>query len=151
MTIVIVTIVIASTMLINYLKKEEIKRVDILVNALKFQQEVTTPSLEVQALVLQIYSSNSTIPVIILDKDDRPIEHKNISQEVENDSGKIVALAKKMGKSYPPIELKFSNGNNQYVYYDNSKLLNNLQYSPYILGFFILCYLLFSFWFLRTI
>ena len=79
MTIVIVTIVIASTMLINYLKKEEIKRVDILVNALKFQQEVTTPSLEVQALVLQIYSSNSTIPVIILDKDDRPIEHKNIS------------------------------------------------------------------------
>lgn len=151
MTIVIVTIVIASTMLINYLKKEEIKRVDILVNALKFQQEVTTPSLEVQALVLQIYSSNSTIPVIILDKDDRPIEHKNISQEVENDSGKIVALAKKMGKSYPPIELKFSNGNNQYVYYDNSKLLNNLQYSPYILGFFILCYFLFSFWFLRTI
>lgn len=151
MTIVVLTIVIASTILINFLRKEEIKRVDILVSALKFQQEVTTPSLEVQALVLQIYSSNTTIPVIILDKDDVPIEHKNIPQEIENNPKEVVALAKKMGKNYPPIELKFSNQNNQFVYYDNSELLNNLRYSPFILGFFIVCYFLFSFWFLRTI
>lgn len=151
MTIVVLTVVIASTILINFLRKEEVKRVDILVSALKFQQEVTTPSLEVQSLVLQIYSSNTTIPLVILDKDDQIIEHKNISQDIENDSGEIIALAKKMGKTYPPIELKFPNQNNQFLYYDNSELLNNLQYSPYILGFFILCYFLFSFWFLRTI
>ncbi|SDR06204.1 Histidine kinase-, DNA gyrase B-, and HSP90-like ATPase [Chryseobacterium soldanellicola] len=151
MTIVVLTVVIASTILINFLRKEEIKRVDILVSAIKFQQEVTTPSLEAQALVLQIYSSNTTIPVIILDKDDQLIEHKNIAQDIEGKPKEIVALAKKMAKNYPPIELKFSNQNNQFVYYDNSKLLNNLRYSPYILGFFILCYFLFSFWFLRTI
>lgn len=151
MTIVVVTIVVASMILINFLRKEEIKRVDILVSALKFQQEVTTPSLEVQDLILQIYSSNTTIPVIILDRDDRPIEHKNIPQEIVNDSKEITALAKKMAKNYPPIELKFPNNNNQFVYYDNSRLLNNLRYSPFILGFFILCYFLFSFWFLRTI
>ncbi|PZU17865.1 MAG: sensor histidine kinase, partial [Chryseobacterium sp.] len=45
MTLVVVSIVIASTLVVNYLKKEEVKRVDILVNAIKFQQEVTTPSL----------------------------------------------------------------------------------------------------------
>lgn len=151
MTIVVLTIVVASTILINFLRKEEIKRVDILVSAIKFQQEVTTPSLEVQALVLQIYSSNTTIPVVILDKDNIPIEHKNIPQEIVKDPKKIMALAKKMAKNYPPIELKFSNQNNQFVYYDNSRLLNNLRYSPFILGFFILCYFLFSFWFLRTI
>lgn len=151
MTLVVVTIVVASTILINFLRKEEIKRVDILVSALKFQQEVTTPSLEVQDLILQIYSSNTTIPVIILDKDDNPLEHKNLPQEIGNDPKKITALAKKMAKNYPPIELKFPNKNNQFVYYDNSRLLNNLRYSPYILGFFILCYFLFSFWFLRTI
>lgn len=150
MTALVVAIVVSSTILINFLRKEEIKRVDILVSALKFQQEVT-PSLEVQELVLQIYSSNTTIPVIILDKDDRPIGHKNISKEIENDSEKIVALAKKMGKNYPPIELKFSNQNNQFVYYDNSRLLNNLRYSPYILGLFILLYFGFSFWFFKTI
>jgi hypothetical protein len=71
MTLVVVSIVIASTLIVNYLKKEEVKRVDILVNAIKFQQEVKTPSLEVQELLLTIYSSNTTIPVIILDNNDR--------------------------------------------------------------------------------
>ena len=146
MTLVIITIVITSMILINFLRKEEVKRVDILVSALKFQQEATTPSLEVQELILQIYSSNTTIPVIVLDKDDRPLEHKNIPQEIENDASQITALAKKMAKNYPPIELKFPNGNNQFVYYDNSRLLNNLRYSPFLLGFFILCYFLFSFY-----
>jgi two-component sensor histidine kinase len=151
MTIVVLTIVIASTILFNFLRKEEVKRVDILVTALKFQQEVKVPSLEIQALLLQIYSSNTTIPVIILDKDGQIIEHKNIPQDIENNSAEIVALANKMAKNYPPIEIKVPNANNQFVYYDNSELLNNLRYSPYILGFFILCYFLFSFWFLRTI
>ncbi|KFF01490.1 sensor histidine kinase [Chryseobacterium luteum] len=150
MTLVVVTIVVASTILINFLRKEEIKRVDILVSALKFQQEVT-PSLEVQELILKIYSSNTTIPMIVLDRDDRPMVHKNIPQEIENDPVQITLLAKKMGKSYPPIEIKVPDGNNQFVYYDNSQILNNLRYSPFILGFFILSYFLFSFWFLRTI
>lgn len=151
MTIVVLTIVIASTILINFLRKEEIKRVDILVSALKFQQEVDNPNLEVQALLLQIYSSNTTIPVIILDENDNVIEHKNLPKDVENNSGQIVALAKKMGKSYSPIEIEIAKGDKQVVFYDNSPLLNNLRYSPYILGFFILCYFLFSFWFFRTI
>jgi len=151
MTVVVVTIVIASTILFNFLRKEEIKRVDILVSALKFQQEVTTPSLEIQSLILQIYSSNTTIPVIILDKEDQIIDSKNIPREIENDPKEIILMAKQMAQHYPPIELKFPNQNNQFVYYDNSRLLNNLRYSPYILGFFILSYFLFSFWFLRTI
>ncbi|AZA57327.1 sensor histidine kinase [Chryseobacterium shandongense] len=151
MTIVVLTIVIASTILINFLRKEEIKRVDILVSALKFQQEVETPSLEIQELLLQIYSSNTTIPVIILDKNNQIMVHKNISPDIEDDPKKIVMLAKQMAKSYAPIEIELVKGNKQFVYYDNSRLLNNLQYSPYILGFFILCYFLFSFWFFRTI
>ncbi|MDR6157179.1 MULTISPECIES: sensor histidine kinase [Chryseobacterium] len=151
MTIVVLTIVIASTILINFLRKEEIKRVDILVSALKFQQEVETPSLEIQELLLQIYSSNTTIPVIILDKNDQIMVHKNIPQDIEDNPKKIVALAKQMAKSYAPIEIEIVKGNKQLVFYDNSRLLNNLQYSPYILGFFILCYFLFSFWFFRTI
>ncbi|MCY0978332.1 HAMP domain-containing sensor histidine kinase [Chryseobacterium wangxinyae] len=151
MTLVVIAIVIASTLVINYLRKEEVRRVDILVSAIKFQQEATSPSLEVQSLLLTIYSSNTSIPVIILDKNDQIIEHKNISREYDNNDQEIIALAKRMAKKYPPIELEFSNGNNQFLYYDNSKILNNLQYSPFLLGFFVLCYFLFSFWFLRTV
>lgn len=151
MTVVVMAIVVSSAILLSYLRKEEVKRIDIFVNAIKFQQEVTTPSLEVQSLVLQIYSSNTTIPVIILDKNNELIEVKNLPKEIENKPAEIVALARKMSKKYPPIELEFSNGNNQFVYYDNSKILNNLQYSPFLLGLFVLSYFLFSFWFLRTV
>lgn len=150
MTLVVVAIVIASTMVVNYLKKEEVKRVDILVKAIKFQQDIT-PSLEVQELLLAIYSSNTTIPVIILDENDQIIEYKHLSKEVGDDPKEIIALAKKMENKYPTIEIKVQGGNNQFVYYDNSKMLNDLQYFPFLLGFFVLCYFLFSFWFLRTI
>ncbi|MCU7616473.1 HAMP domain-containing histidine kinase [Chryseobacterium sp. PBS4-4] len=151
MTLVVVAIVIASTLVINYLRREEVRRVDILVNALKFQQEATSPSLEVQVLLLKIYSSNTTIPLILLDKNDQIIEYKHLPKEVGDDSNRIVALAKKMTKKYPAIEIKVQGGNNQFVYYDNSEILNNLQYFPFLLGFFILCYFLFSYWFLRTV
>ena len=149
-TIVVLTFVIATTILINFLRKEEIKRVDILVSAMKFQQEYSNPNLEVQELLLQIYSSNNTIPLILLDKNDNIMGHKNLPKEVENDDKEILTLAKEMAKHYPPIEIKIPRGDNQFVYYDNSVLLNNIQYFPYILGFFILSYFLFSFWFLRT-
>jgi len=150
MTLVVIAIVISSTLVINYLKKEEVKRVDILVKAIKFQQDMT-PSLEVQELLLAIYSSNTTIPVIILDKNDQVIEYKHLSKEIGTNPDDIVALAKKMEKKYPAIEIKVQGGNDQFVYYDNSIMLNNLQYSPFLLGFFVLCYFLFSFWFLRTV
>ncbi|MFC0426046.1 MULTISPECIES: sensor histidine kinase [Chryseobacterium] len=150
MTLVVIAIVISSTLVINYLKKEEVKRVDILVKAIKFQQDMT-PSLEVQELLLAIYSSNTTIPVIILDKNDQVIEYKHLPKEFGTNPDDIVALAKKMEKKYPAIEIKVQGGNDQFVYYDNSIMLNNLQYSPFLLGFFVLCYFLFSFWFLRTV
>ncbi|WP_228429877.1 sensor histidine kinase [Chryseobacterium binzhouense] len=151
MTIVVIAIVISSTLVINYLKREEIKRVDILVNAIKFQQDAVTPSLEVQELLLNIYSSNTTIPVIILDKNDQVIEFKNLPKEVGSEAKDVIALAKSMAKKYPVIEIKVAGGNDQFVYYDNSKALNYLQYSPYLLGLFVLSYFLFSFWFLRTV
>lgn len=150
MTLVVVSIVITSTLVVNYLKKDEVKRVDILVKSLKFQQDVT-PSLEVQELLLAIYSSNTTIPMIILDKNDQIIEYKHLPQEVGDDSQNIIAEAKMMEKKYPAIEIKVQGGNDQFVYYDNSRMLNNLQYFPFLLGFFVLCYFLFSFWFLRTV
>ena len=61
------------------------------------------------------------------------------------------SLLQNMENSYKPIELQMPDGNNQYVFYTNSKLLNNLRYTPYILGLLVVAYISFSFWFLRTI
>lgn len=154
MTIIVLTIVIASTILINFLRKEEIKRVDILVTALKFQQEIS-PSLDLQELILTINASNNTIPFIVTDKNKEPILelgfYRNIPEDIIKNPKDLRSLMASMEKKYKPIELKIANGNKQFVYYDNSKLLNYLQYSPYLLGLFLLSYFLFSFWFFRTI
>jgi two-component sensor histidine kinase len=155
MTAVVMAIVIASTSLFNYLRKEEIKRINLLSKAIRIQQEVKTPDTDILDLLPEILDINNNIPFIVTDKNRQPILdlgfYKNIPETTIKDPEKLKSLMRTMEKSYAPIEIKVPDGNNQFVYYDNSRLLNNLQYSPYILGLFILLYFGFSFWFFKTI
>lgn len=154
LTAAVAGVVIASIVLIDYLRKEEIKRIELFATALKYQQEDIIQDPMTLDLLLQISKTNNTIPVIVTDKFKKPIGldlQKNIPEDVQNDPKKMLALLRKMENSYRPIELQMPDGNNQYVFYTNSNLLNNLRYSPYILGSLILAYIFFSFWFLRTI
>ncbi|MDQ0782068.1 HAMP domain-containing sensor histidine kinase [Chryseobacterium sp. W4I1] len=155
MTALVVAIVIASTSLINFLRKEEIKRINLLSKAIRIQQEVKSPDTDVLDLLPEILNINNTIPFIVTDKDKKPIidlgYYRNIPESTLKDPQKLNRLMMDMEKNYAPIEIKVPDGNNQFVYYDNSRLLNNLRYSPYILGLFILLYFGFSFWFFRTI
>ncbi len=155
MTTLVIAIVVASTSLINFLRKEEIKRISLLSKAIRIQQEVKTPDTDVLDLLPDILNINNTIPFIVTDKYKNPIldlgYYRNIPESTIKDPEKLQALLRKMETNYDPIEIKVPDGNNQFVYYDNSRLLNNLRYSPYILGLFILLYFGFSFWFFRTI
>ena len=155
LTLAVAGVVIASIVLIDYLRKEEIKRIELFATAIKYQQEEIVEDPIALDLLLQISKTNNTIPVIVTDKNKIPIDGEgfqiNIPKEIQNDPKKMKALLRKMESSYRPIELQMPNDNNQYVLYTNSDLLNNLRYSPYILGLLILAYIFFSFWFLRTI
>ena len=155
LTLAVAGVVIASIVLIDYLRKEEIKRIELFATAIKYQQEEIVEDPIALDLLLQISKTNNTIPVIVTDKNKIPIDGEgfqiNIPKEIQNDPKKMKALLRKMESSYRPIELQMPNDNNQYVFYTNSDLLNNLRYSPYILGLLILAYIFFSFLFLRTI
>ena len=152
LTLAVSGVVVASIVLIDYLRKEEIKRIELFATALKYQQEEIIEDPVTLDLLLQISKTNNTIPVIVTDKFKKPIGlQKNIPDDVLNDDKKMLSLLRKMESSYKPIELQMPEGKNQYVFYTNSDLLNNLRYSPYILGSLILAYIFFSFWFLRTI
>lgn len=155
LTSAIAGIVIASVALIDYLRKEEIKRIELFATAIKYQQEESIIQDPMTLdLLLQISKTNNTMPVIVTDKNKKPIGPDfqiNIPENIQKDPAKLLGLLQKMENSYRPIELQMPNGNNQYVFYTNSDLLNNLRYSPYILGLLILAYIFFSFWFLRTI
>ena len=155
LTLAVTGVVVASVILINYLRKEEIKRIELFATAIKFQQQeeiiVDPNTLE---LIFQINNTNNTIPVIVTDRNKKPLGpdfQRNIPENVAKDPQKMLSLLQNMENSYKPIELQMPDGNNQYVFYTNSKLLNNLRYTPYILGLLVVAYISFSFWFLRTI
>lgn len=154
-TLVIAGLAVASYFFINYLRKEEVKRINIISKAIRIQQEVKTPDPAILELLPEIFSSNTTIPIIVTDKNRKPIMdygyYMNIPEEIAGNPAAMQNLVNKMGRNYKPLESKFPDGNNQYIYYDNSRLLTNLQYFPLYIGFVILAYILFSFWFLNTI
>lgn len=155
LTLAVTGVVVASVILINYLRKEEIKRIELFATAIKYQQQeeiIVDPNM--LDLIFQINNTNNTIPVIVTDRNKKPIGpdfQRNIPQNITKDPEKMLSLLRKMENSYKPIELQMPDGNNQYVYYTNSNLLNNLRYTPYILGLLVVAYISFSFWFLRTI
>ena len=155
LTLAVTGVVVASVILISYLRKEEIKRIELFATAIKYQQQeeiLVDPNM--LELIFQINNTNNTIPVIVTDKNKKPLGpdfQRNIPENVAQNPQKMKSLLQNMESSYQPIELQMPDGNNQYVFYTNSKLLNNLRYTPYILGLLVIAYISFSFWFLRTI
>ena len=150
LTIIVAGLAVSSNFLINHLRKKETDRIKSLATAVKYLQDNNVDS-RLNDLSLNVIDENKDIPIIITDKNRNLIESKNINKEILNNPEKLKQKIAEMDDKYPPFEIQLPNFNNQFVFYDNSDLLNYLRYYPYALGLFIGLYLLFSFWFLRTI
>ncbi|MEZ7507975.1 HAMP domain-containing sensor histidine kinase [Cloacibacterium sp. Arc13] len=150
LTIIVAGLAVSSNFLINHLRKKETDRIKSLATAVKYLQDNNVDS-RLNDLSLNVIDENKDIPIIITDKNRNLIESKNIDEEILNNPEKLKQKIAEMDDKYPPFEIQLPNFNNQFVFYDNSDLLNFLRYYPYALGLFIGLYLLFSFWFLRTI
>ena len=143
--------ILASAILINYLRKEEIHRIKLFAQAQKLLNEDSVQDPQVQLLLLNILDDNKSIPVIVADRFNNPVNMLNLPQDVTDNPGKVKNLLSEMEQSYKPLEIEMPDGNVQYIYYTNSRLMNNLRYYPLALGGVIIAYVLFSFWFLRTV
>jgi len=101
-------------------------------------------------LIFKIIESNTIIPVIIADKNDNVIDYRNINK-ITNDTATF--LAKKIvsfKSANTPIELKISDDETQFIYYDNSLLLKQLDYFPYVQLSIIAIFLAICFWAFTT-
>ena len=101
-------------------------------------------------LIWKIIESNTIIPVIIADKDKNIISSLNIDK-VKGDTTefynkKILSFE----DANPPILLKISDDETQFIYYDNSLLLKQLDYFPYVQLSIIAVFLLICFWAFAT-
>jgi two-component sensor histidine kinase len=140
--------------LVRELRQREIEKIQVVAKAMKLQQSKQLDS-DVQDLIFSIFTENEKMPMIVTDENKKPIIeegfYKNIPENIVKDSIKLEEYMAKMERNYKPIENIVAEGHKQFIFYDNSELLRNLQYYPYFLGIFILSYLFFSIWFLRVV
>ena len=144
--IVAAGIILASTYftnrLANSLAEEERKKVEIWAEAIH-QSISETENTNIE-MVMKIIESNTTIPIIMADANNKLISSNNI-KEPPKDLAKfyeneIVRLKSKR----PPIEVKLDK-TIQYIYYDDSLFLKQLLYFPYVQFGVIIIFLLVAF------
>lgn len=153
-TAIISALVVYSVFLIKELRIKETARVGLFVKAMELLQDNTNSlSSDAQSLILPILEENNQLPVIVTDAEKHPLltigTYRNIPEDIIQNPEKLKRYIQNMENNYPPFEMKIGDNHKQLVFYDNSPLLNNLQYYPYFLGLFILSYLIVSVWFMN--
>lgn len=89
-------------------------------------------------LVLEITSKNTTIPLILTDKDENIINYNNIPEhKFKKDAQELLVLFKTQN---PPIVISYED-EEQYLFYGNSPLLTKLTYYPFALLLIILLFI----------
>lgn len=140
------TIVIASTLfsnrLTNSLALEEQKKIEIWAEATR--QFIMADQYTDIEFVLSIIEGNTTIPVIIVDEHDQLIHSRNIKEPKTNVEAFYKKKIAKLKHKKTPIEVKLDD-TSQYIYYDDSLLLKQLYYFPYIQLGVIIVFLLIVF------
>lgn len=152
LTAIVFGIAISSFILIDQLRKQEIKKVELIATALKaYTDDEISADPKIQELYLAVMQDNTNLPIVVTDKNKAPIFQANVPEHIEQNPVKLKNLIRKMENSYEPFIVELPSGQNQYIYYDNSDLLNYFRFYPYVIALFIGAYLIFSFWFLRTL
>ncbi len=134
--LIAVASLLVSNFIVEDLKKEEERR--MLVWASAMSSLISADIDEDVTLEEEILSSNKTIPVIMVNEAGTVVSYNNIPESKLDDR---VATMRASGTM---IEVPLGDGENHYIYYDDSDTLVQLAYYPYIqlavvIVFFVIC------------
>lgn len=90
-------------------------------------------------LPLEIFSNNSTIPIILTENDSIK-NTANIEDQTGSDADKIRIFLNRLKKENEPIKIEYAAGKYQYLYYGDSSLINKLKYYPLALLLIIILF-----------
>lgn len=104
---------------------------------------------DVTIFLNNVMSSNTTIPIIVVDEDGRIILDSNIQYNPKNKEKVLAAEYAKMKARQLPIVIPLGDGEEQYLFYKESSLLVKLKYYPVfqlavIVIFIVVAYVAFS-------
>ena len=148
---VIFTITIWSSLkIVSQLKKIEKSKIETYAKSLELLSVNNQIDPLTQDFLFNLIEDNTTIPVLLVDEHNTINFTKNIPSSIESNFIKLETYKKKIIREGLFIEINLPEGKN-YVYYTNSKLLNQLQLFPFIIIILILLFIGFSYWYFKTI
>lgn len=104
----------------------------------------------IRSFISETVMNTAAVPVIYTDSTrTRVIEHSNIDAETMADSALLQARIALMAQANTPIEVSLAGRGRNYIFYEESRVITQLRYFPYvqfvIIGLFLLVsYALFS-------
>ena len=138
-------IMIASTLFTNRLatalSKEEQKKIEIWAEATRQLMSAEDSNIE---FTLSIIEDNTTIPVIIVDENEHLLDSRNLKIPNNADEAFYKKEIARLKSKHKAIEIDLGE-TSQYIYYDDSLLLKQLYYFPYIQFGVIIVFLLIAF------
>ena len=138
-------IVVASTLFTNRLAKalseEEKKKIEIWAEATRQLMSDEGGNIE---FTLSIIEDNTTIPVIIVDENDQLLDSRNLNVPSNADEAFYKREIARLKNIHKAIEIDLGD-TAQYIYYDDSLLLKQLYYFPFIQFGVIIVFLLIAY------
>lgn len=119
-----------SNNLVKKLEQEERNKMEIWAEATS-QLATMTDDANID-LILTIIQSNTTIPVIVTDDTDEIIQYSNITINKPDTAAFLSKKLESFKENASTIPIDLGDGFTQTLYYDDSVLLRQLSYFPYI-------------------
>ncbi|MBO7315633.1 MAG: HAMP domain-containing histidine kinase [Paludibacteraceae bacterium] len=116
-----------TNVLVRKLSSEERSRMELWANATRELINVENFDTDL-SFVQSVIEANHTIPVILLDAKGELLSYRNMDSLMLNDSLEIDRIK----NLHEPIEVPVNDGEVQYIYYDDSLLLKQLSYFPFV-------------------
>ncbi|MBD3582289.1 sensor histidine kinase [Flavobacterium selenitireducens] len=127
--VIVVAIIWQTYVFFNIFKAEERAKMELWADS---QRTINNADLETQDISLpsKIIQENQTIPIILV-QNDSIVGHLNIGDSLSEPSIETLdAYLQTFKKENESIKMEIGSGTFQYLYYGNSKLLNQLKYYP---------------------
>jgi two-component system, sporulation sensor kinase E len=125
-----------TNILVKKLSERELKLIDLYAKGL--ENIVNSENSDnISFLFNEIIEANNSVPVILANQEGEPIGHRNIEipsqfKTKQEQNKYLKGLIEKMKLQHNPIEVKYGEDFKNYIYYQNSTLLSQLKYYPYI-------------------
>lgn len=116
-----------TNILVQKLSSEERLRMELWANATRELINVDNFDADL-SFVQSVIEANHTIPVILLDEKGELLSYRNLDSLMLNDESEITRIK----NLHEPIEVPVNDGEIQYIYYDDSRLLKQLSYFPLV-------------------